>query len=290
MFKSKNTTIVPIPKIPIIKQSKRVVLFCNARDEENIVEWAAHHLNIGFDCIFIFDHKSKIPINTLFNSKRVVVIRYNEDGGIKIPLMKRALTISKKLNVDWMIYLDCDEFLYLNSYKNVKHLLQTYNIADALSINWLFFGSNFHKETPKGLNPDFPNLIIENYTKSDLILDQHVKTFVRPYATIQPQSPHHYLMKSNLLFCLPKRNMQPNSPFNPVNISYTNVGSYIAHYIYQSEETYKKRKCLLPGDDTGIFRKIDTNIHSQFNGYENTTMKDKYAISVREVMKKISSK
>jgi len=280
MFKSKNTNIVQ--NEPIIRKSKSVALFCNARDEENIKEWAAYNLVIGFDIIIIFDHKSKIPINTLFNSKRIFVIRYNQDGGIKIPLMKKALDISKKMNIDWMIYLDCDEFLYLKSYINVKHLLQIYNMADALSINWLFFGSNFHKETPK-------NLLIENYTKSDLILDKHVKTFIRPYAAKYPRDPHHYKMNSNRLFCLPKKNMQPNSPFNTINIPYTNVGSYIAHYIFQSEESYKKRKCILPADDSGNFREINIDIHSSHNNFENTTIKDKYAEQVKEVIKKISS-
>ena len=33
--------------------AKKVGLFCNARDEKNIKEWAAHHLLIGFDVIII---------------------------------------------------------------------------------------------------------------------------------------------------------------------------------------------------------------------------------------------
>ena len=38
--------------------NKKVALFTNARDEKHIKEWAAHHLLIGFEYIFIFDHKS----------------------------------------------------------------------------------------------------------------------------------------------------------------------------------------------------------------------------------------
>ena len=37
-------------------KKKQFVLFTNARDESNLKEWCAHHLLLGFDCIYIFDH------------------------------------------------------------------------------------------------------------------------------------------------------------------------------------------------------------------------------------------
>ena len=263
----------------IDRKSESVALFTNARDEENIVEWAAYHLNIGFDIIYIFDHKSKIPIDTLFNSNKVVVIPFDGNGGFKFELIREAVLISKKMNYDWMLYLDADEILHFNSFINVKNLLQAYNMADALSINWLFFGSNFHKKTPNGL-------LIENYTKSELILNKHVKTFVRPKAGIYAVGhPHYFNMHSTRLFCLPNKAMEPRHPFNPINIPYTNIDAYIAHYTFQSEETYIKRKCILPRDDIGSFREPEEDIHLKYNNYENTTIKDKYANRVKKIMK-----
>ena len=47
----------------------RTILFTNARNEKNIVEWTAHHLNLGFDFIYILDHNSDIPIVDLFKNK-----------------------------------------------------------------------------------------------------------------------------------------------------------------------------------------------------------------------------
>ena len=54
---------------------KKVMLFTNARDEKHIKEWAAHHLLIGFDYVYIFDHKSAIPLTSEFAGfdARVVV-------------------------------------------------------------------------------------------------------------------------------------------------------------------------------------------------------------------------
>ena len=46
----------------------KVVLFTNARDEPNIAEWIAHHLLLGFDKVFVFDHLSKEPIQSMMAS------------------------------------------------------------------------------------------------------------------------------------------------------------------------------------------------------------------------------
>jgi hypothetical protein len=75
---------------------KKVLLFCNARDEKHIKEWAAHHLLIGFTHIIIFDHNSKVPLSTIFQNfdKRVAIVRYNtppSKNNIKIELMNKAL-------------------------------------------------------------------------------------------------------------------------------------------------------------------------------------------------------
>ena len=102
---------------------KKVCLFTNARDEKHIREWAAHHLLIGFDKIIIFDHKSKIPLSKVFENfdKRVKIINVSHlNNGIKMILMNKASIIANYLKMDWMIYLDADEFIILNKYKDIK--------------------------------------------------------------------------------------------------------------------------------------------------------------------------
>lgn len=262
----------------------RVILFTNARNEKHIVEWAAHHLGLGFDIVYIFDHKSIIPISTLIKKhKGVVVKRIEDDGPIKINLMKKAVKISKALNFDWMIYLDADEFLNIRITKNVKDFLKLFYFADSLGINWLMFGSNNHINDPNGL-------IVESYTKSENILDQHVKTFVRPHTVKQVLNPHSYIIyNSNRIFGLPVRLLYPPYHFNNTGLSYLKVGAYIAHYIYQSEESYKRRKCSLPADDTGTFRNVNENIHIHHNKIVNNELKDKYSEKIKYVMEQIKN-
>ena len=81
-----------IYKHQVKRYTNNVGLFCNARDEINIKEWAAHHLLIGFDIIIIFDHKSKKSLKEIFQNfdRRVNIIKIDlETNNIKLMLKFR---------------------------------------------------------------------------------------------------------------------------------------------------------------------------------------------------------
>ena len=266
--------------------TKKVALFTNARDEPHIKEWAAHHLLIGFDNIIIFDHNSVTPLTSVFQNfdKRVVVIRYDtppSKNAIKLTLMNKAIKMAQLLKVDWFIYLDADEFIILNNeFKGIKHLLNKYNFADSLAFNWLMFGSNNLIKDPEGL-------ILGNYTKSDLILDKQVKTFVRPFEAVNTSSPHFYNIRNkNRMFAL-NRFLDGSEPycFNSWTTEYNKAPAFIAHYLYQSEESYNRRKVGRPSDDSGTYRgNMGSHIHELHNNYDNLYPKFKYASAVREFL------
>jgi hypothetical protein len=263
---------------------KKTILFTNARNEKNIKEWAAHHLLLGFDRIIIFDHMSTIPLTTVFNrfDKRVITIPCKLTNPVKIPLMNIAKNIGVKSNADWILYLDADEFLILNKYSNVKQLLNQFPFAQSISINWLMFGTNYLKKEPNGL-------ILNNYTKSELLLDQHVKTFVRPNCITTATNPHYYnIIQKNRMYNINKQPMNHAIPYNFFRnpIPHSETDAYIAHYIYQAEETYIKRKINLPKDDTGHMRgNMDPNIHNIYNNIDNYEPKNKYAHQVETFLK-----
>lgn len=258
-----------INKLKENRIANKVGLFCNARNEKNIKEWAAHHLLIGFDYIIIFDHKSDLPLKEVFKKfdKRVATIRVNIDGGnLKQKFMTFATQIAKSLNLDWFIYLDADEFLILNDkFMGIKHFLNYYKEADSLGVNWVMFGSNNFISDPSGL-------ILKNYIKSSIKLDQHVKSFVRPNEIKFTDNPHFYHMK-NPLRMLGTNFKILNSPqcFNKLDIPFEKANAYIAHYIYQSEETYKKRKVDLKADDGSNRSDIFNVIIKFMNVFANVT-------------------
>lgn len=267
---------------PIVnRNANQVGLFCNARDEKNIKEWAAHHLLIGFDTIIIFDHKSVVPLKHVFQhfDKRVTIINANlPDGNIKIPLMNKASKIAKKLQLDWFIYLDADEFIILNGkLTNVKQLLNVYSRMDSFALNWLCFGSNHFVNEPDGF-------ILENYTKSSKLLDKHVKTFVRPKAVTCCVNPHHYNMINPYKMTAIQGNiLKPPYYFNNIKLHFKFAPAYIAHYLYQSEETYLHRKIKKMGDDGCQRKNIGKEIHKHHNEVENQ-QPQKYVKRIKDLL------
>jgi hypothetical protein len=60
--------------------------------------------------------------------------------------------------------------------------------------------------------------------------------------------------------------------------------AYIAHYVNQSEETYIKRKVLMPTDDTNSFRPKNLDIHNCHNTVVNLDPKNKYADGINKFL------
>ena len=264
------------------RYANRVGLFCNARDEKNIKEWCAHHILIGFDIIIIFDHKSVTPLTEVFSNfdKRVSIIRVElPDGNIKSRLMNWAPKIAKKIDLDWFIYLDADEFLILNNrFKGVKHFLNTYSYGDSIGINWLMFGSNYLIEDPSGT-------ILESYNRSCNNLDRHVKSFVRPNEVINSNNPHYYnIINKSKSIGLGFNVLSNPQCFSELNIPFYKSPAYIAHYVYQSEESYLKRKINLIGDDGRKRGNMGKEIHNYYNDTINLHPK-KYVNQIKKFLK-----
>lgn len=275
--------------IPYIKKCDKVALFTNARDEPHIKEWAAHHLLLGFDYVFITDHLSITPLTNVFKDfdPRVVINTCDMKTNIKIHLMNEAITTSKKYNVDWFIYLDADEFIVFNdnvtNITTIKEFLSLYNgAADMIAINWLLFGSNYLEHEPDN--------ILGSYTKSDIHIDKHVKSFVRPNEALYAYTPHVYAIKHIENFYAYDRKIGMLTSFNESNILGKKCPIYIAHYVNQSRESFIKRKIVKPTDDTGEYRlnknkNIIETIHNSYNDIENTQPKRLYHEKVRMFLK-----
>jgi hypothetical protein len=268
----------------------RTILFTNARDEKNIMEWIAHHLNIGFSHIYIFDHKSIIPIKDItkyISPKKLTVNRIDCDI-IKTILIKMAINYAKRNKYDWMLYLDCDEFLVLNNHTTISSMIEQYNNYNMVGLNWLLFGSN-NKDT-------FDGTIISNFTMCDNVLNRHIKTLLNikkiGNMPIAVKNPHVYIIfdmsKSVGIDMIKLDRIRPQ--FHTVNMDIQVVNAYIAHYIYQSYETYLQRKIFLPADDTFKFRHAISKeiFHTKYNIIENKYITEKYDNINRQLMLKFS--
>jgi len=263
----------------------KVILFTNARDEKHIKEWVAHHLNLGFDFIHIFDHKSIEPISNGFKANpKLMIERINrEDNNLKVLLMMNAIKIAVKNLYDWALYLDADEFLVLNKHNNVRDYINDYKDYNQVSVNWQLFGTSYLTKEPDGM-------ILENYIRCELFVNKHVKSFVRPESVIETRTPHTYLTKdmSKSINSHTMKILNKEIPYYcPLdNKSYYELSAYIAHYTYQSYDVYTSRKVNFPRDDTNKYRKCidEDKLHLLYNDVINISIRDKYSYKNAELI------
>lgn len=146
-------------------KDKYLVLTCAKNENDYIIEWVEHYLNLGFDKIIIADNNDLgdeslfLLLQDYINKNQVQVWDCRGIGAVQIPLYSDFCEFS---NYKWCAYFDCDEFLEINNYTNIKDYLNTLNGCDCLCINWLMYGPNgqYHKENgtvqerfPKPLSP-----------------------------------------------------------------------------------------------------------------------------------------
>ena len=147
------------PKDPSDKD-KYVVITCAKNEEDYIVEWIEHYLSLGFDKIFIADN------NDEGNDGLINVTRpYVERGVLQIFDLRGVDSIQvglyanfcQEANFKWCAFYDCDEFLDIGIYKDIKEYLEQFNGYDVVMLNWLMFGPNgqLHKEEG-GIQERFP--------------------------------------------------------------------------------------------------------------------------------------
>jgi hypothetical protein len=238
----------------------KTILFTNARDELRLTEWISHHLNIGFNCIYIYDHKSNIQINSFIKHKQVIVENIDEING-KSTLINKCCEYAKNNYYDWMLYLDLDEFLVLPNDNNVESFLLKYNKYDQIGVNWLMFGSNCHSSEPTGT-------MFECYTQCSFLLDQHIKSFVRPQHVINSLNPHVYDIKNYAnsvgVDYLPlntiDRHLHRCQICDVQEPNFLKINAFVAHYYTQSYENYYKRKIRYAPDDNKC---TNRNIYSE---------------------------
>jgi len=281
MFNYGSSNLVPMKFNKFRRNdTNSVYIFTNARDEPNIAEWIAHHLLLGFDKVFVFDHLSKDPIQsklgTNFNN-RVSVRRVGGSGNVKLQFMKEAVKIANKAGASWMLYLDADEFLNLKNYTNVKEYLLNFVEADSVGVNWLMFGSSGYIEQPSGL-------ITENFIRSEPILNQHVKSFVRPNVVTNIVNPHWFVIQNKNRYYSGNGTRMSTGPFNNQPLPFINSKAYIAHYVIQSGNEYMRRKNRNMDDGTGARSVNPTEVNKMYNDVVNNQMQYKYSKRTKEFL------
>jgi hypothetical protein len=144
-------------------------------------EWVAFHHAVGFEKFYIFLHRCQ-------DNSESVVRELQRQFDIQCYVLS-ADVVRPQLaayqhayqthghEVDWMAFIDGDEFLFPTQDSKLQTVLQRYQYQKltALGVWWVCYGSNGHVKEPEGL-------VIQNYLRRPELShlnNRHFKCLVR---------------------------------------------------------------------------------------------------------------
>lgn len=228
-------------------------IFTIVKDEHAYLdEWIQYHLELGVKKIYIFndvlskthihickkydDRVTNINILSLYNSAQREQIKKDKQEnkakyGYQIMFMKKCLDfISKNSTLDWVSYIDVDEFLtFENTNYNFENVFDNFNKYEIVVLQWKNFNSSGHILKPDGG-------VIKNYNsecplfagKMSPLASSKMAFNLKKWDNKKIETNHHIPKKA--IWCKTDFSKDLNS------IVYDKI--YIRHYITKSFEEY----------------------------------------------------
>jgi hypothetical protein len=249
-----------------------------------IAEWIAFHYLVGFRKFYFYPHlctdNTEGVLKNLQKNFDIKIFKFTpRSHNTQLECYQYSCGYFLK-KVDWMAFLDSDEFLFPTSQNKIDMVLNEFadKPLSALGAYWSVFGSSGHIKEPKGL-------IIENYkrrSKDNFEANRHIKSIVRgKLLGINPRDPH--------LFSTPQGTFDEN--LRPITSGWTNYQpTYnklrINHYTCQSREYFIKSKKDTRGPDGGDIRDEKWWEENDRNEIEDHST-DKFIKPLKEIMRSL---
>lgn len=165
-----------------MRNRKYQTAICAIAKDENayVLEWAAYHLALGFDHIFLYDNMSRSSLAEVFSisdsHRYVTVIRWPTipERAPQLDAYEHFLWTYGR-EVVWTAVIDLDELINLKQHQSISAFLRLFENATGVAINWRFFGS-------AGERTQRPGLLMERFTRASPITfapNRTVKTLYR---------------------------------------------------------------------------------------------------------------
>ena len=156
-----------------------------------VVEWLAFHMAVGFEQFFLYVHKTSDGMTEkLLKLARRYAIKVHvldEQPQPQLLAFQHAAS-SYCLEVDWLAFLDGDEFLLPAEGLHIGASLAPFETRalSALAVYWQCYGSSGHVQDPDGL-------VLQDYSRHsrhDFQPNRHVKSILRGGQTAHVQGAH----------------------------------------------------------------------------------------------------
>lgn len=237
---------------------------CAIAKDENpyFLEWAAYHLALGFEHIFVYDNMSRESLAELLSipgsHRFVTVTRWPNIPG-RSPQFDayEHFLWTRGQEVEWTAVIDLDELIHLKRHDHIHDFLRPFTDATGVAINWRFFGS-------AGETKHRPGLLMERFTRASEI-DFHPNCTVKAiYRTARVARLSHHI---SAYHGEPRVRSPDGSPVgNGPQIAVTEANAAIAqvnHYFVKSREEWQRKMARGYGwqtvDKSGMRDQYDRN-------------------------------
>lgn len=234
---------------------------CVKNEGPYLLEWLAHHLNIGFTDVYVFSNDNDDGSDALlehidktiecFNWRPRTIAPGESPQKSAFEILSRELLNDRRNSEDYLMWLDCDEFLHLKNYGSVKDLIAKENFPDSIFINWRHFGSSGQKKYRNVLTIDRFLL-----SSTSTPLNRQGKSLTRLDNSLFKEVHHHRPIpvtndyKYKYIYSSTGKSFDsvPESIAfgkRAIDIDNANVEfseCYVAHYAIRSEQEYHVKK------------------------------------------------
>ncbi|WAW10947.1 glycosyltransferase family 92 protein [Oxalobacter vibrioformis] len=218
-----------------------------------LAEWIEYHKLVGVDVFFIYDNESS-------DNTADILAPYIARGDvvhIPWPGIRQQFNAYNdalkrfRMETRWLAYIDADEFIVPLQKDTIPDILENYKNEVGLSMHWLMYGDNGHKNYEEGL-------VIERFTAHALKPDEFMKTIINPRAAFSMETHHG---------CFIGRHAAVNEKGNKVRTRSNELAASVIrvnHYWGKSWEEYEMKRikgrtgsrgAMLPADDSMFSRR-----------------------------------
>ena len=149
------------------------------RDEAPYLrEWIEFHRLVGVERFFLYDHGSVDDSRRVLAPYAAAGVAEVVDWPVSPPAQIRAYEHFLKRRCDasrWVAFIDLDEFLFSPTGRPVAEVLEQFEDAPGVGVNWATFGTSGHRTRPDGP-------VIESYVRRTgaYRINRHIKSIVDP--------------------------------------------------------------------------------------------------------------
>lgn len=163
---------------PECPRYRTAIVACARWEADNILEWVTYHRSLGFEHIYVYCNDDdpaelyeKLCALASGEAPFVTFLHYALPG-LQTAMYKHFLR-TKAEEVEWLLFLDIDEFVVLKQHTTVDAFIHEYeHDADAIYLNWVMFGNNGFVDRPLGS-------ILRQYIRRDRFVNPYTKVLTR---------------------------------------------------------------------------------------------------------------